>query len=62
MICSLKPKDVEKKNSIPPCPTNVFISMIECEKEFKMSKDKCQEKMAEKWLKIKKASLPKIVG
>lgn len=39
----------------------MIISVRECERAFKVTKDKCQQRMAEKWLKVKKANLPKNV-
>lgn len=62
VICSLKPEDIERSFGIPQHPNSLVISMEQCEQAFNADMDKCQKKMAERWLKQAKNRLPNNVG
>jgi hypothetical protein len=49
VLCSLKPKVIEKCFSIPLWPQNLIFSIEECEKTWFAQKDKYKKKVAQKW-------------
>ena len=62
VLCSFKPKDIERCFSIPPWPQNLIISIEECEKTWLAHKDKYRKKVAQRWLRENHNTLPKNVG